>query len=1198
MKIKDILTIDLAEDIKNVIDLEDISEAEIQAEIENYIVTDGLAKEYVDFIDTFTSNIKETGAWISGFYGSGKSYFAKILGYLLNNRNICGTPARDRILQRFTGVKDESLIKNSIAQLNKEKCRVVFLDIAKQDTSKGLSYTFFRNFLKSLNLPENEHGFLLYHLMINDNKINVYDYVNQKVGKDWETTKNRLPEYAKVIKDIFLQAGNSEKDYENLLTTIRRDIDQFGSARLREELYNYLQINKEERIIIFFDEASEAISQQKYNLLDLEGISESISSLGKRVWTIAIAQEKLDDVINNSSISKAQLTKVTDRFKTKIHLEASEIDVIIRNRLLNKKDNAVQKLESNYKKNSGKISDHAALNAVSIAKVDSLKKYITYYPFYEYQFSLLQNFLFGTKGPTSTKAATRGMIITTYDILKRELAEKELFSVATCWQIGKQAQPQPDAYLVNRYDNAEKITKNKHLKISGRALLETIYFLNEAEVVPTTTSNIIKSYIYDPEDFFKVRDDIVKALDYLVEAKVLLLANNVYSITTDIEQRLLDEMNEFAVQAFVKKKQMVKAYKESYFIKNLSHIADENVSYDFYINTDNDDELTNASSKELKIKLKSIYNFSSSISSEIEEIKVQYGNDKDIIWIVPDNSSFEEIDRLIDTIERINYLEDNYSNSQSEEGHVIGSFSVSRDEKEKRLKELVEKSLHDATAIYLYNTYQLNKNNWQSIVQRLQREVINNVYYKRLTSQLSDQVAAKVIKEVNNSRLKSYFEGEEFEFFDPRGNFIGENLKVVEAIIHKIKDTFLDGDTLARELEKPPTGFTFGTVISTVSALMRGGKIIAKYNGAEKFSWRDSEVTDIFAKAREFRKASFKGIAKSLSAHQRNDIVTILKDLKCEEYIGRKIDWNTNDYELANTIRDLANRYCDKIDDMSSQTKDFDVLFSKVKEKKNILNEFSGVVSESNYIDKAEKLITKKEIFSETIEEIEGVANFISNKLSKLYQWKSFVHGVESELKKSGKIDNEISELCIEFRRSYDKGVVQNYDFLEKLAQKIKDKYFKLMQNIAKSMADKYSQLESNAEKVVKEINHLPKGLNDEALEKVKGIQNYAMNRTHNDIDIGFDIKDKNSNFTYSEMLSFLELYKSKCMELELIENSLIKEKPEPKKPQGAVSERTVLATKFPSTRLKVGEYKKWLYHELQKMANLDNNDEVEIKRE
>ena len=165
MHIKDILTIDLSEDIKNVIDLEDISESAIQSEIESYIITDGLAREYDNFVNIYTSNIIETGVWLSGFYGSGKSYFGKLLGYMMSNRLINGTPARDRIIHRFSGIDDEALVKNSIAKLNSIHSRVVFLDIAKQDTSKGFAYALFRNFLKSLSLPENEHGFLLFSLM-------------------------------------------------------------------------------------------------------------------------------------------------------------------------------------------------------------------------------------------------------------------------------------------------------------------------------------------------------------------------------------------------------------------------------------------------------------------------------------------------------------------------------------------------------------------------------------------------------------------------------------------------------------------------------------------------------------------------------------------------------------------------------------------------------------------------------------------------------------------------------------------------------------------------------------------------------------------------------------------------------------------------------------------------------------------------
>ena len=92
--IKDILKLDLNEDIKNVIDLEDRSQDEIQSEIESYIVTDGLGQHLSKFIGQYMGNLKETGVWLSGFYGSGKSYFGKMIGYIIDNKIINGTPAR------------------------------------------------------------------------------------------------------------------------------------------------------------------------------------------------------------------------------------------------------------------------------------------------------------------------------------------------------------------------------------------------------------------------------------------------------------------------------------------------------------------------------------------------------------------------------------------------------------------------------------------------------------------------------------------------------------------------------------------------------------------------------------------------------------------------------------------------------------------------------------------------------------------------------------------------------------------------------------------------------------------------------------------------------------------------------------------------------------------------------------------------
>lgn len=1199
MNIKDILTINLDEDIKNVIDLEDISEQEIKNEIESYIVTDGLAKEYADFVDTFTSNIRETGVWISGFYGSGKSYFGKLLGYMISNPKIAGTYARERIIQRFVGIEDEALIKNSINKLESVNSRVIFLDIAKQDTSKGLAFTLFKNFLKSLDLPQNEHGYLLYQMMVNEGKSDVHNFIFENIGTDWNELKSKVIRYSKAIKDIYLQKGNNENDYNNLFTTIIREIEQFSAGKLRDELKQYLDIVKDESVVFLFDEASEALNQKKYNLLDLEGISEALSALSRKVWTIAIAQEKLDDVINNSNVNKAQLTKVTDRFKTKIHLEATEVDVIIRSRLLKKKQEGLDMLSSHYKSNGGKITEHAALFGSGMSKTDSESSYLTYYPFYKYQFDLLQNFLFGTKGYASTKVAARGMIITTYEILKLEIQNRPLFHVATGWQIAKEGQPQPPVRLVNRYQNADLILKDHGSTIPGRRLLETINFLHESEVVPTTVQNIIKSYTSDPEEAIKLKEPIIKALEILTESKILLENNKTYRITSDIEQRLLDEMMGYTVQGYMKKKKLNNAYKSSQILRNIGKITDLNQQYEFYITTDNDEELTTPSLKNLKIKVQSIYNISDDKNADVEIIRQRHKDDKDLIWLVPDNQAFKEIDKLIEEIERINYLEQKYNNPNSDEGKILNGFLSSRDDKQIRLSNLIEKSLADGTLVYLFNLYQLNANNYQTTISDIQRQVIQNIYTKRLGSQLSDSIALAVIKEPREENLRKHFSGEDFKFFDNSGNFIGDNLKVAEEILYKVRNTFVDGGTIEKDLEVHPTGYSFGTIISTVAALMRGNKVIAKYNGKELFSFKDDGVVQIFSAAKEFRKASFKKVSKSLSAVQKQELVQFLLDIEAEDFIQTHITYNTNDFELINAIRDLGRTFVEKVNQMKSMVKNFDLLFPEVEGHKDVVGQFTGAITESNYIDRCLEFLESRNKFEKSILHIVKIEDFAKSKLPRANQWKNFVDGVKEELVKAAKSNAKIEALAAEFDEIFQTKLVKEYGSLQSLTQKIKDEYHQLFQEAAIECKANYQPVLELAQAVFDKINNLPAGLNTNALYQTNQLISFAEQRLLGDIELDTEVKDKRSKFTYSEVLSFIELAAGKKTQLEIIQAGLKTEEPKPVEAKEAVEvtkTKKTYSSKIPSKKMRVVEYKSWLQKELYKVSNADDEDEIELE--
>src|SRR3972149_6716961 len=284
-KIKDLLLLDLTEDLKDVIDLEDRSEKELQYEIESYIITNKIAEYLGDFVKLYQSKMKETGVWLSGFYGSGKSYFGKMLGYLLENRLLNGTPFRDRFIQRLAGVPNQSLLENSIRGLNAYDARVVFLDIAKQHTNNRFAWVLFRNFLRSLGFLDDVFGYMEYGLFLDGKYEQFLRDVENIIGESWLEIRKNPSDVLKTVRKVLTGTIYSEKEYTETKAYLDQRITSYDAAKFKEELAHYISKNPNERIIFIIDEVSEAVGQKKIDLLELEGISEALSGLPTgKVW--------------------------------------------------------------------------------------------------------------------------------------------------------------------------------------------------------------------------------------------------------------------------------------------------------------------------------------------------------------------------------------------------------------------------------------------------------------------------------------------------------------------------------------------------------------------------------------------------------------------------------------------------------------------------------------------------------------------------------------------------------------------------------------------------------------------------------------------------------------------------------------------------------------------------------------------------
>ena len=110
-KLRELYAKDINREIQGVIKVDD--ETFIKQELEEYVVTDELLKHFRNFFDSYnasiTGNTEKMGVWISGFFGSGKSHFLKILSYILDNKVVDGKPAVDYFDDK---IQDQMLLAN------------------------------------------------------------------------------------------------------------------------------------------------------------------------------------------------------------------------------------------------------------------------------------------------------------------------------------------------------------------------------------------------------------------------------------------------------------------------------------------------------------------------------------------------------------------------------------------------------------------------------------------------------------------------------------------------------------------------------------------------------------------------------------------------------------------------------------------------------------------------------------------------------------------------------------------------------------------------------------------------------------------------------------------------------------------------------------------------------------------------------
>jgi gluconate kinase len=137
-KISELLSRDLSRRIEEVIQVDQAEEQAVFTEIDEYIATDSIRDLYAQLLKAIaeapTDPNEAIGVWVSGFFGSGKSSFAKNLGYALQNNRIEGKNFSELFKARIEDKRVSDLLDLINSRFPTE---VIFFDIAKeQDTRR------------------------------------------------------------------------------------------------------------------------------------------------------------------------------------------------------------------------------------------------------------------------------------------------------------------------------------------------------------------------------------------------------------------------------------------------------------------------------------------------------------------------------------------------------------------------------------------------------------------------------------------------------------------------------------------------------------------------------------------------------------------------------------------------------------------------------------------------------------------------------------------------------------------------------------------------------------------------------------------------------------------------------------------------------------------------------------------------------
>ena len=511
--------------------------ATLREELSNFVCEGQYADGMLRILEAFLGRVggtDQSGAWVSGFYGSGKPHLLKMLGHLwVNTVFPDGTTARSLVPQLPPEI--EAALKELDTAGRRAGGMHAALGALPSGSAESTRLTILGIILRSCGLPE-QYRLAKFCLYLKTNGF--YDAVKKEIeskGKDFLRELNDLT-VSPVVRAALLKVDPTLGKAEGIRDLLIKEFAQPADISTAE----FLRMTREvlggkdglPLTILVLDEVQIYVRNNLERTREVVEVAEALGKqLDSRLLVLGAGQSALSSDVPEFSWMRA-------RFTTSVELSDADVENVTRRVLLAKRPEKIEAVRQVLASHAGEIARQLSSTAIG-TRTDDQAILADDYPILPVRRRFWEQVLRAVD-PAGTSAMLRTQLQIIHEAL-RGLAEQPLGTVVPADFMFEQMQAAMVQQGVLLRELEETIRKQDRLSARLCGLIFLIRKLPRTagadcgvRATPEMLADLLVSDLSN--DGTRLRKDVPLALQKLVDEGILLKDGEEYNLQTKESQ--------------------------------------------------------------------------------------------------------------------------------------------------------------------------------------------------------------------------------------------------------------------------------------------------------------------------------------------------------------------------------------------------------------------------------------------------------------------------------------------------------------------------------------------------------------------------------------------------------------------------------------------------------------------------------------